>query len=124
MARLRFSMGATTRQRSTATSTIPVRREHSERHRGGAWRPEVLGVEASSSVISVMGGPNRAPGVGIMGGRDRGVRLDVMGGADRGPSVDAMGGPDRGVHVDVMGQSDPGFVDSLFRGQTSAAGAL
>jgi hypothetical protein len=124
MARLRFSMGAPTGHGSMGTSAIPVRREQIERDRGGARRPEVLGVEASPSVISVMGGPNRAPGVAMMGGRDRGVRLDVMGGADRRPSVDAMGGPDGGVRLDVMGQSDPRYVDSLFTRQKSAAGAL
>jgi hypothetical protein len=82
-----------------------------------------LGIQAPSSAISVMGPPNRAPGVGIMGGVDRGPRLDLMGGADRGPRLDVMGGPDRVARVDVMGESDPGFVDSLFTGQTDSVGA-
>ena len=138
MARRKFSMRATTRQGSTGRRTIPARPEHTEGNHHEPRRAEALGGEASSSVSSVMGPPNRAPGLNVMGGPDRGVRPDVMGpsnragvevmgGPDRGvrldvlgpsnrPGVDVMGGPDRGVRLDVTGHSDPRVEESLLQG--------
>jgi hypothetical protein len=79
------------------------------RSRSRAGRP------ATSGVPSVMGPPNRAPGVPVMGvPSPGGLRFDVMGGPDTGLRVDPMGGPDVGPRVDLMGESDLTFVDSLF----------
>jgi hypothetical protein len=72
---------------------------------------------ARPDVVSVMGPPNRAPGVGIMGDPDGAPRIDVMGGPDRGLSPRVMGGPDRGPRLDLMGDSDPRFVDFVFTGR-------
>ena len=101
--------------------SLPMRTKAQRlRTRGVHPRPRPRSYSQDSSVTSVMGPANTAPGVSIMGGPSWGLHPDVMGGPDAGPRVNVMGSGDRGTRLDVFGDSDLSFVDSLFTRQSSA----